>query len=268
MPPALAALVFETQEQLEELRDGGGRGAALRAEVERLRDELDGAARRRSRAELEARYAAWDAADAAAPPSLDELKRRLSEIAYLRTLLDDVDEALGSGLHGDASSASISGRRTAWSPCSTTDGPRVLPDPETGERLLPSAVALPARRRGRGRPARARALAAERPFDTILSVKRFMGLGLEHVTDEDRRRYRFADGGDGRRSASRVGGRERDAARGLGVRPARAQALGRGGARRAGRAGRDHRARLLQRQPAPGDARTPAGSPGSRCCAS
>ena len=40
---------------------------------------------------------------------------------------------------------------------------------------------------------RARSLAAERPLDTILSVKRFMGLGLEHVNDEDRRRYRIVE---------------------------------------------------------------------------
>jgi molecular chaperone DnaK len=76
------------------------------------------------------------------------------------------------------------------------DGPRVLPDPETGARLLPSAVAfLPGDEVRVGEAARA--LAAEHPFDTILSVKRFMGLGLEHLSDEDRRRYRFAEGGRG-----------------------------------------------------------------------
>ncbi len=70
-------------------------------------------------------------------------------------------------------------------------GPRVLPNPETGERLLPSAVAfLPGGDVVVGR--RARELAPDRPLDTILSVKRFMGLGFEHVTDADRRRYRFA----------------------------------------------------------------------------
>ncbi len=77
------------------------------------------------------------------------------------------------------------------------DGPSVLPNPETGARLLPSAVAfLPVGDEVRVGEA-ARVLAAERPFDTILSVKRFMGLGLEHVTDEDRRRYRFVEGGQG-----------------------------------------------------------------------
>src|SRR5439155_1407428 len=41
--------------------------------------------------------------------------------------------------------------------------------------------------------ARAKALAGERPLDTILSVKRFMGLGFEHVSAADRRRYRFTE---------------------------------------------------------------------------
>ena len=75
-------------------------------------------------------------------------------------------------------------------------GPRVLADPDTGRRLLPSAVSfLPGGEVVVG--TRARELAAERPFDTLLSVKRFMGLGLEHVTEEDRRRYRFVPGREG-----------------------------------------------------------------------
>jgi molecular chaperone DnaK len=76
------------------------------------------------------------------------------------------------------------------------DGPRVLTSPETGARLLPSAVAfLPGGEVRVGEAARA--LAGELPFDVFLSVKRFMGLGFEHVTDDDRRRYRFADRSDG-----------------------------------------------------------------------
>ena len=60
-------------------------------------------------------------------------------------------------------------------------GPRVLVDPETGAHLLPSAVAfLPDGEMVVG--ARARELAPDHPFETILSVKRFMGLGIEHVT--------------------------------------------------------------------------------------
>jgi molecular chaperone DnaK len=74
--------------------------------------------------------------------------------------------------------------------------PRVFPCPETGESLLPSAVAfLPDGEVVIGRAARE--LAATRPLDTILSVKRLMGLGLEHVTAEDRSRYRLVEGSDG-----------------------------------------------------------------------
>src|SRR5258706_3501150 len=87
-------------------------------------------------------------------------------------------------------------------------GPRCLPDPETGEILLPSAVAfLPDGHVVVG--ARAKALAAELPYDVVLSVKRFMGLGPEHVTDEDRRRHRFAESGNGAGVVRMVaGGRE------------------------------------------------------------
>lgn len=91
VPPALAELVFETQEQLESLRDGGG--VAARRAVETVRDEL----RERVQgliAELEACYAALDAEAAARPEALEELKRRLSEIAYLGTLEGDVEDAL------------------------------------------------------------------------------------------------------------------------------------------------------------------------------
>jgi len=75
-------------------------------------------------------------------------------------------------------------------------GPTVVPDPGTGARLLPSAVAfLPSGEVVVGE--RARELAVERPLDTILSAKRFMGLGFEHVTAADRQRYRFVEGGEG-----------------------------------------------------------------------
>jgi molecular chaperone HscA len=72
----------------------------------------------------------------------------------------------------------------------------IVPDPDTGARLLPSAVSyLPDGDVLVGAAARARAL--EHPLETILSVKRFMGLGLEHVTADDRRRYAFVPGADG-----------------------------------------------------------------------
>src|SRR5262245_31949347 len=88
-------------------------------------------------------------------------------------------------------------------------GPRCLPHPETGALLLPSAVAfLPDGEVVVGQ--RAKSLAGEFPFDVVLSIKRFMGLGYEHVTDEDRRRYRFAQPREGGGTVRiDAGGRER-----------------------------------------------------------
>jgi len=91
VPTAIAAEVFETQEKLEELRaaQGGPAAAALRGEVRALHDAL--AARLRAQTdELDACYAAWNGSG-----ELAELKRRLSEIAYLTTLLGDLEVALG-----------------------------------------------------------------------------------------------------------------------------------------------------------------------------
>ncbi len=91
IPSAIAAEVFETQEKLEELRAAkeGPAVEALRGEVRALHDEL--AARLRAQTgELDARYSTWNG-DA----DLAELKRRLSEIAYLTTLLGDLEVALG-----------------------------------------------------------------------------------------------------------------------------------------------------------------------------
>ncbi|MCW5890683.1 MAG: hypothetical protein KIT14_09035 [bacterium] len=90
VPAALAAEVFGTQERLEELRDA--EPSVRRREAQAIQGGLD-ARIAASIADLRARYVAWDAADPAAPAVLDELKTRLSEIAYLRTLRDDVAEA-------------------------------------------------------------------------------------------------------------------------------------------------------------------------------
>ena len=90
VPPALAELVFETQETLEEFRSGGAERESVAATHATLDARLQGLV-----ADLAARYPAWDAADPTAPVVLDELKTRLSEIAYLDTLVEDVDEALG-----------------------------------------------------------------------------------------------------------------------------------------------------------------------------
>jgi len=97
VPPALASLVFETQEQLEALRESDGAGAERRT-VEAVREELEDRVRALTD-ELQEHYATWDAANPSAPDVLAELKRRLSEIAYLSTLLDDVDETLAGGEH-------------------------------------------------------------------------------------------------------------------------------------------------------------------------
>jgi molecular chaperone HscB len=91
VPAAIAAEVFATQEKLEELRAAkdGPAAAALRGQVGTLHDEL--AARLRAQTdELEVRYATWNGGG-----DLAELKRRLSEIAYLTTLLGDLEVALG-----------------------------------------------------------------------------------------------------------------------------------------------------------------------------
>ncbi|HWP65614.1 MAG TPA: Fe-S protein assembly co-chaperone HscB [Candidatus Limnocylindria bacterium] len=88
VPPELAALVFEVQEQLAELRAGRGDAAAVagvrEALASRLADEV---------AALEREFAAHPTEHDAGV--LAALKRRLSDIAYVRTLLRDVDAARG-----------------------------------------------------------------------------------------------------------------------------------------------------------------------------
>jgi molecular chaperone HscB len=91
VPKELAALVFETQEKLEELR-AGERG---RSDIETVLAELTERVGILAGG-LDAAYAEWTAASsAAAGQTLDDLKRRLSQLAYLRTLQRDVESALG-----------------------------------------------------------------------------------------------------------------------------------------------------------------------------
>jgi Fe-S protein assembly chaperone HscA len=74
------------------------------------------------------------------------------------------------------------------------DRPEILPDPHNGSPLLPSAISLlPDGSFLVGESARRRA--ALHPRGSILSVKRFMGLGPEHLDADDRRRHRFAEVG-------------------------------------------------------------------------
>jgi len=98
VPPELAELVFEVQEQLEELGDAGAADRSdtrdlanavtvKRAELQGLTDELQ--------AELVESFAGFDSASEPYDESLfDELKRILSAIAYMTTLLRDVDQEL------------------------------------------------------------------------------------------------------------------------------------------------------------------------------
>jgi molecular chaperone HscB len=98
VPPELAELVFEVQEQLSELRvarDADKVGAlerrielsARRASLQGLMDELY--------AELVENFAGFDAGGGADPELLfNELKSILSKIAYLKTLLRDMDREL------------------------------------------------------------------------------------------------------------------------------------------------------------------------------
>ena len=71
-------------------------------------------------------------------------------------------------------------------------GPQVVADSGSGQKMLPSIVSfLPNDRVVVGREAGE--LARTQPLSTIRSVKRFMGLGMEHVSPDDRKRYRFVD---------------------------------------------------------------------------
>jgi molecular chaperone HscB len=94
-PPELLAEMFEIQEALAEARAGGlddearaGLAAQRQRLVDRYREE-----EQRLRGPLSE---AWDAAPAAERPgALAALKRGLATGAYLRTVIDDLAEALG-----------------------------------------------------------------------------------------------------------------------------------------------------------------------------
>jgi len=93
VPPDLATLVFEVQEELEELREARGadvqklreRTLSRRALLEQKMATLQG--------DLAANFKRWDdgGEQAALTP---ELKSVLSRIAYLRTLIRDLDREL------------------------------------------------------------------------------------------------------------------------------------------------------------------------------
>ena len=98
VPPELAALVFDIQEQLEELRAARRAASDSASVVAMLRTARTSLRQRETTLlhQLEENFASWDAG-AADPAALrQQLKATLSALAYLRTLLRDVDKELES----------------------------------------------------------------------------------------------------------------------------------------------------------------------------
>jgi molecular chaperone HscB len=99
-PPELLEEMFEIQEALQEAKSGGLDAAAretLGAQRERLLARYD-------HEEARLRGPLTEAWDAAAPAeraaALTAFKESLATRAYLRTVIDDIDEALGSSREG------------------------------------------------------------------------------------------------------------------------------------------------------------------------
>jgi molecular chaperone HscB len=92
VPLELADLVFEVQEKLAEVRElrAEGKETEIHAELGQIRTELN-AQMTNLRVALAENLAQWGG-DRQAPNLLRDLKNLLSEIAYLRTLLRDVEK--------------------------------------------------------------------------------------------------------------------------------------------------------------------------------
>jgi molecular chaperone HscB len=102
VPPVLAGLVFEAQEELAELRDPDGAvghdAATARTRVQTRQVEVKGLLDQSSGA-LDRIFKALDAAEAGAAPPAElvmRLKATLAEGAYLATLMRDLRKALDS----------------------------------------------------------------------------------------------------------------------------------------------------------------------------
>ena len=99
VPVELAELVFEVQEQLASMHDGSGDSSLIAvSDVEKRRVELQ-ATMDETVAELERNFIRWDRVSPEIPGTdrkmlTTELKAILSKIAYIRTLIRDVDRAL------------------------------------------------------------------------------------------------------------------------------------------------------------------------------
>ncbi len=99
VPPELAETVFEVQEQLSDLRDASGDAAIeLRSEVEKRRAELSSTMAELG-GQLARNFSRWDASTNSNGGNnnqalVADLKSILSKIAYLRTLLRDIERGL------------------------------------------------------------------------------------------------------------------------------------------------------------------------------
>lgn len=100
VPPALAALVFDVQEKLAEARDNhtAGNSEAVGAELATLRAGVY-AQFERLRTMLANNLTQWSDGNGT-PALLRQLKTCLSEMAYLRTLLRDVDKESEASWNG------------------------------------------------------------------------------------------------------------------------------------------------------------------------
>lgn len=104
-PPELLEEMFEIQEAMAEARAGAGPGAlddatrkTLGAQCELLVSRLQDEEARLTGPLTEA----WDGAEPSARPGvLDQLKQGLATRAYLRTVIDDLEQALGDGADED-----------------------------------------------------------------------------------------------------------------------------------------------------------------------
>jgi molecular chaperone HscB len=97
VPPELAELIFEVQELLEELRNSQAAGDVakerLQLQVVGQRQAVDEALGD-ALAELERNFTKWDSGVSESAESIVALKRILSRINYLRTLIRDMDREL------------------------------------------------------------------------------------------------------------------------------------------------------------------------------
>ncbi|HLH78021.1 MAG TPA: hypothetical protein VKV28_14555 [Candidatus Binataceae bacterium] len=98
VPPELVELIFAIQEELGELRAASGEASAHWSRVvQERREEINGALAQELAA-LERNFARWgkdEGLSKPAAPLMTELKTVLSRIAYLRSVLRDVERALG-----------------------------------------------------------------------------------------------------------------------------------------------------------------------------